>query len=391
MRGRAPTARVLPEGLYSIALKAEAEVVEGPLRNLLWDMNVYRYAQQKVVDALWELDKLPTISQAHQMFYVMLRRQYGFRAHVAKQLYKYALAMVKNARRNGGGKPVIRRFSVRLDKYDASIDDENWLVRVNIRGKWYTLRLKHDPAYLAKFRGRKWYEVVVKWEHGRLYVSIPFEFNYKPYKPSGAIALDANLRDVAVYDGKTIHYLVTRFDQALGLKKYAERVQKSHPRTWKRSKRLLKRIKRYHRRARNIVLDSARKLSLHLVRQARRLGCAIAVEDLRKLWHAKAGKGGKLAWLLSRFAYRKLQQAIITKAIEYNVPVAVVSPRGTSTTCPRCNARLHIDYRSAYCPGCNLRADRDYVAAMNIHSRALTVLTGMRGARVPLTAGPNDG
>ncbi len=215
MRGRAPTARVLPEGLYSIALKAEAEVVEGPLRNLLWDMNVYRYAQQKVVDALWELDKLPTISQAHQMFYVMLRRQYGFRAHVAKQLYKYALAMVKNARRNGGGKPVIRRFSVRLDKYDASIDDENWLVRVNIRGKWYTLRLKHDPAYLAKFRGRKWYEVVVKWEHGRLYVSIPFEFNYKPYKPGGDVALDANLRNVAVYDGETIRHLATRFDQVL--------------------------------------------------------------------------------------------------------------------------------------------------------------------------------
>ena len=168
MKGRAPLGMVLPEGAYSIALKAEAEVVDGSLKDLLWDINVYCYVLQKVVDALWELDRLPTMSQLHQLFYKMLRERYGFRAHIAKQLYKYALAIVKSARKNGGRKPVLRKLTVRLDKYDASVDTEEWLVRVNIRGKWYTLRLKHDPGYLAKFRGRRWYEAVVKWEHGRL-------------------------------------------------------------------------------------------------------------------------------------------------------------------------------------------------------------------------------
>ena len=390
MRGRAPFGRVLPEGTYSIALRAEAEVVEGSLSDLLWDMNVYRYALQKVVDALWELDRLPSISQAHQMFYRRLREHYGFRAHVAKQLYKYALALVKAARGNRGSNPAIRRLTVRLDRYDASVDTKEWLVRVNIRGNWYTLRLKHDTGYLAKFNGRKWYEVVVKWERGRLWVVVPFRWEYKPYKPRGVLALDVNLRDVAVYDGGSIRYLVTRFDQALGLKKYAERVQKHHPKTWRRSRRLLNRIRRYHKRSRNIVLDSARKLALYIVGRARRLGYAVAMEDLGRLWHTRSNNGGRLAWLLSRFAYKKLQQAIMTKAVEYNVPIVTIDPRGTSKTCPRCGTKLLVNGRSVTCPRCGLRLDRDYAAATNIHARALTVLTGMRGARVPLTAPPND-
>ena len=383
MRERAPPGRVLPEGTYSTALKAEAEVVEGSLNDLLWDMNVYRYVLQRLVNALWELDKLPAISQAHQLFYRVLREEYGFRAHVAKQLYKYALAMVKAARKSKGSKPVIKRLTVRLDRYDASVDVEEWFVRVNIRGRWYALRLRHDPRYLAKFRGRRWYEVIVKWGRGRLWVVIPFRWEYKPYKPRGVLALDANLRDVALYDGRTIRYLATRFNQALGLKRYAERVQKKHPRTWRRSRRLLERIRHYHHRARNIVLDSARKLALYIVRRARRLGYAIAIEDLSKLWHSRSGNGGKLAWLLSRFAYRKLQQAIVTKAIEHNAPVVVVDPGGTSTTCPVCGAKLRSNGRSVYCQKCGLRLDRDYAAAINIHSRAITMLTGMRGAWVP--------
>jgi putative transposase len=146
---------------------------------------------------------------------------------------------------------------------------------------------------------------------------------------------------------------------------------------------LLERIRRYHRRARNIVIDSARKLALYIVRRAKRVRYAIAIEDLTRLWHARASNGSKLAWLLSRFAYRKLQQAIMTKVMEYNVPVIIVDPKGTSSTCPRCGAKLRTNGRTLYCPRCGLMLDRDYVAAMNIHGRAVSILTGMRGAWVP--------
>ena len=81
VRGSICLTRQIPEGKHYRALKAEAEVVEGDLNDLLWDLAVHRHALQRVVDALWELDKLPNRSQAHQMFYAMLR-DYGLRAHV---------------------------------------------------------------------------------------------------------------------------------------------------------------------------------------------------------------------------------------------------------------------------------------------------------------------
>jgi len=62
-------ARWIPEGVYHRALKAEVEVVEGDINELLWDLTLYRHAMQRVVDALWDLDRIPKKSQAHQLFY----------------------------------------------------------------------------------------------------------------------------------------------------------------------------------------------------------------------------------------------------------------------------------------------------------------------------------
>jgi len=53
---------------------------------------------------LWDLDVVPEKSQAHQMLYNMLR-SYGFRAHVAKNIYSTAIALVESAKGNGGSKP----------------------------------------------------------------------------------------------------------------------------------------------------------------------------------------------------------------------------------------------------------------------------------------------
>jgi hypothetical protein len=50
----------IPEEAYRRALKAVAEVVEGSINDLLWDLLLYRYAMQRVVDALWDLDKVPS-------------------------------------------------------------------------------------------------------------------------------------------------------------------------------------------------------------------------------------------------------------------------------------------------------------------------------------------
>ena len=46
----------IPERAYHKALRAEAEIVEGSVNDLLWDLAIYRHAMQRVVDALWDLD-----------------------------------------------------------------------------------------------------------------------------------------------------------------------------------------------------------------------------------------------------------------------------------------------------------------------------------------------
>jgi len=114
-----------------------------------------------------------------QMFYNVLR-SYGFRAHVARNIYEYALALVKTARRASGGKPVLRKFSARLDYQDARVELDKGIIRIILRDKWYTLKLKHRREYIERVRGLRWKEVHVKYVNGKLFVSIVFEFMYKP-------------------------------------------------------------------------------------------------------------------------------------------------------------------------------------------------------------------
>lgn len=67
-------------------------------------------------------------------FYPMLR-EYGFRTHVARNIYDQALAVVKSARSNSGGKPRIKGFSARLDYQDARVELDRGVVKVVLRDK----------------------------------------------------------------------------------------------------------------------------------------------------------------------------------------------------------------------------------------------------------------
>ena len=385
MRGKTTRyAWVVPRGEYMLTLKAQGILVEGSLEELHEELYLTRRATQYVIDALWELDKLPSINQAHQIFYKMLRKQ-GFRAHQCKQVYKYALGIVRSAKRNKGRKPVLRKLSARLDKYDAVVDLENQVVVIKLRNKTFKIKLLHRRDYIRKFVGRKWYEVIISIDRqGRIWVSIPFRWIYEPYNPKKLISLDINLKKVVVYDDRSVKRIDTRFVEALYLKIHAERVQKKYPRMWRHNKRILNRIRSLHRRSRNIVIDWSRKFAKYFVFKAKRTGSAIVLEDLEKLWFNVSQKSSTLANRLSRFAYCKLQLAIVTKAIEYNIPVIYVDPRGTSTLCPKCGAKLSYTHRLAICGNCGFIADRDTVGTMNVHLRGLRGMWGSLGS--PLNA-----
>ena len=360
----------MPEGTRYKALKSEAEVVDGNVRDLLWDLTVYKHALQRVVDALWDLDKIPSRAQVHQLFYPVLR-SYGFRAHVARNIYDATLALVRSARERNGSKPTRRRMTARLDRQDARVDIDNGVVRIAIREKWYTLRLKHRREYIDRFRGLRWKEVRVKHDGGRLLVSIVFEVRYAPYVPRGIVALDVNFRQVVAYDGCSVRRYETRFTDALSKRARAEEIQQKHGRRWRFNTRILDRIRSLYRRAKNIVIDWCRKIAKEIVVKARKRRYAIALEDLMHLRERSLAKNGSRAvWKLMMFAYRRLHESLVGKAIEYGVPIILVDPRDTSRTCPRCGNTLSYVYRLALC-GCGLVTDRDVVDAMNILLRSV--------------------
>jgi len=378
----------IPEGAYHRALKAEAEVIEGSLSNLLWDLLLYRHAVQRVVNALWDLDRVPSKSQAHQMFYQMLK-SYGFRAHVARNIYGCALALVKSVRESSGGKPALRKLSARLDYQDARVELDRGVVRVIIRDKWYALKLKHKREYVERFKSLRWKEVHVKYVNGKLFVSVVFEFRYEPYTPKGLMALDINLKMVAAYDGFEVRRFRTRFVEALSKRKRAEDLQSKYPERWRYNEKILSRVRELHRRARNIVVDWSWKLAKQIILKALKKGYAVVLEDLKNLRENANSKSDAVAWKLAMFAYRRLKHSMISKALEYGVPVIIVDPRNTSSTCPRCGERLLYIHRLAICGGCGFKADRDTIGAMNIWFRALQAYAGVPGS--PLRASAMKG
>jgi len=324
------------------------------------------------------LDKVPSKAQAHKMFYQMLR-SYGFRAHVARNIYEYALALVKASRESNGGKPTLRKFSARLDYQDARVDLDKGIIRIILRDKWYTLKLKHRREYIERFRDLRWKEVHVKYENGKIYVSIVFEFRYEPYVPKGIIALDINLRTITAYDGSEVRRFRTRFVDVLSKKKRAENLQK-YPKRWRYNKKILSRVKAFHRKTRNIVIDWSWKFAKQVVLKALIKGCAIALENLNGLRENTNNKSGEVVWKFTMFTYRRLQHSIISKAIEYGVSIVIVDPRSTSSTCPRCGEKLVYTHRLAVCRRCGFKADRDSVGAMNIWLRALQAYAGVHGS-----------
>jgi transposase len=94
----------------------------------------------------------------------------------------------------------------------------------------------------------------------------------KPYQPRDVIAVDANERKI-VYGNHVINKeRDTEVDRAHRWKLLAESLQKkySSPRypAWRRRRGILNRIRSYHRKARDILEDWVRKLSLEIDSEA---------------------------------------------------------------------------------------------------------------------------
>jgi putative transposase len=157
--------------------------------------------------------------------------------------------------------------------------------------------------------------------------------------------MDINERKIVYGDDKIINERDTEIDEAHRWKKLAEDLRKkySSPKypAWRRRRGILNRIRSYHRKARDILEDWARKTSLEMVELAKELGYAVAREDLTGLINILRrieNKDHRTKLII--MGYSRLGKWIDWQAEKHGVPLAIVNPNGTSSECPKCDSKL---------------------------------------------------
>jgi putative transposase len=356
------------------ALKVRA-LPEGSCDRLLEFLRLYRDAVQMVVDRIWGISERLSKKRLHRLFYDDLVRL-GFRAHHAKEVYVYADSLVESARGNGGRKPVLRRLSARVDRYDYRLDLDSMTLTLKLHSNYEVrLRLVTSKERVERFRGWSNYELVVKYEDGEFWVSIYFKRTVKLLKPRTVMAVDLNFDNVtlAVFtlSGKPVKLkrFKTPHRKVLTHRIWIERIQRRYPRSWKFIRGVRRAIERHGERIRSISWDYAHKLGELVAELALEYRSLIILEDLEKL-KENGKRDRKFNKRLGLWFYRRVQFCVEYEARERNLEVVKVNPRGTSSKCPRCGGRLaEGGYRVLRCGKCGFVGDRDVIATLNLYGK----------------------
>ncbi|MEN9222219.1 MAG: transposase, partial [Thermostichus sp. BF3_bins_97] len=168
----------------------------------------------------------------------------------------------------------------------------------------------------------------------------------EPSQPTKVIGVDLGRREMAKtstgkgWDGKQLNAVQDRFGRVrASVQKKASKGTRSSRRA---CRKLLKRLSGREQRFQRWLNHS---ISAAIVREAKQLNAAIAIEDLtgiRERTHQqvrnKIERRRSNSW-----AFYQLRQFLSYKCIKEGVRLVTVNPRYTSQTCHRC---LHIGLRS---------------------------------------------
>jgi IS605 OrfB family transposase len=335
---------------------------------------------------------LKKIGEVHNALYRKLKEWFGLPSRLAIDCYRDALTNA-NAWRNNpkkGRKPRVRKLSMLLHPGSGYRVKDGY---VEILGGVKLKIIGWDRRYDQYENG----EARLVYRDGKMMLWISKKIpKPEPYQPRDVIAIDVNEKKIVYGDHVINEEKDTKIDTAHRWKKLAEDLQKRYSSTrypaWRRRRGILNRITSYHRKARNILEDWARKTSLEIVELAKELGYAVAREDLTGLINSlRKIKNKDHRKKLIMMGYKRLGKWIDWNAKKQGVPLAIVNPSGTSSKCPKCDSKglKEVDYRRLRCPRCGFEEDRDVIGKLNIRKRALKklrikVIPG--GVLAPLTA-----
>jgi putative transposase len=374
------------EGLLTLSIGVRVSPEPGAIELLRRYNTALNYAINKILRL-----NLKKIGEVHNALYRELKEWFDLPPRTAIDCYRDALTNA-NAWRNNpkkGRKPRVRKLSMWL------YPGQSYWIRdgyVEIAGGIKLKIIGWDRRYDEYENGEA--RLVYRGDKMMLWISKKIH-KPQPHQPRDAIAVDINERKIVYGDDRINKERDTKIGEAHRWKLLAESLQKKYSSTrypaWRRRRGILNRIRSYHRKARNILEDWARKTSLRIVGLAKRLGYPVAREDLKGLINSLRKIESKdHRKKLIMMGYKRLGKWIDWNAKKQGVPLAIVNPNGTSSECPKCDSKglKEVDYRRLRCPRCGFEADRDVIGKLNIRKRALKKLriNPPGGVLAPLTA-----
>ncbi|RLG81558.1 MAG: hypothetical protein DRO09_01880 [Thermoprotei archaeon] len=254
-----------------------------------------------------------------------------------------------------------------LDDHLFSLDLESWTVSIAMSRGRVKFRLLHGQ-YHEKFKamrpGQAW---LVK--RGReLWLKVVFKTEVRLKEPNvRVLAIDINENNVTIASPSGFRQIRTG-ERPIRVAYFLKRRRiQSALKCGKLKARLLA---KYRGRERNRIRDLYHKLANEVVRQALAEDVSVIVLENLKGIRSHIRYSRELNGRLHKWSFRQLQAIIEYKAKLRGLRVAYVNPRGTSSLCPRCGAKLKPDgYRLLRCPNCGLKADRDVIGAWNLAQR----------------------
>jgi putative transposase len=374
----------------TVTAKVEAVTPKGDEGLLVEFLKTYRDSIQLVINEVWGLSEIPSWMELHSMFYNRLVK-YGFRAHHVSEIYKRAKEVVESTRKNNGSKPILRKLTARIHTLDYKIDLDKKTIKIAVlHDKWVELKLKWY-RYLDKYPDGSWKpgEIIVSYRHIRFCVYITFHRDVVPREPQTIMGIDLNFNNITYtiidLNSNLVSIGVIPFKglkKALHYRKLAEELQRRCPKNWRFLKWARRVRARWLSRARDILVDSAHRVSKRLVEVAREYNAVTVFEDLEKIKENNNG-GKKLSWVKPLWCYRRIQSYTEYKALIEGIKAVYVNPARTSRKPPNGKKIKFINYRFLQLG--EVVTTRDVVASWNL---ALKGLKQMRGFWV--TWSPNS-
>jgi IS605 OrfB family transposase len=359
------------EGVLTLSIGVRVSPEPVVIKLLHRYRDALNYAIKKIID-----NNLKTLKQAHNFLYRDLVEIFNLPSRIALDCYKDALANA-NAWRNNpkrGRRPIVKKLSMLLHpKLSYRIKDGHVEIIGGIRLKIIGWDRRYDDYENREAR------LVYKRDKLFLWISKRMP-KPKKYTPIDVIGVDVNEQKI-VYGDEIINIEKdTAINKAYKYVRLAEDLQRrySSPRylAWRRRRGILRRIRSYHEKARNILIDWTKKISLEIIRLAKELRYAISREDLTNLIRSLRELPKDHRRKLIIMGYSRIEKWIDWQAEKHGVPYVKVDPSGTSSECPKCDYKglEEVSYRRLRCPRCGFEADRDVIGKLNVRKKGLRKL-----------------